>query len=136
MELSSHTSTTINELQQKIELLENEVRTLKNGITCNVLPPDSDQSTSEQVLQGLTVINNSILNNQANDCKRLLTPHEKKNVLHCIKLLVSSINGVDILQDDIVISTSGNIDLLSNVLSKKYIIWQKWYEENNDMINP
>jgi hypothetical protein len=104
--------TDIQELQQKILLLENEVKDLKN------------------------IINLTIIEDNTHNYRRLLTPAEKQNVFNTIKLLVSSINGVDILQDDIVISTNGRIDLLNNVLSKKYGVWQRWYEENNDTLNP
>jgi hypothetical protein len=104
--------TDIQELQQKILLLENEVKDLKN------------------------IINLTIIEDNTDNYRRLLTPAEKQNVFNTIKLLVSSINGVDILQDDIVISTNGRIDLLTNVLTKKYSVWQRWYEENNNTSNP
>lgn len=101
-------NTQIHELQQKISILEDEVKNLKN------------------------IVNLSIIDDKSNNCRRLLVPNEKNNVLNYIKLLISSINSNDILHDDIVISTNGNIDLLNNVLSKKYNSWRIWYEQNKD----
>ena len=98
----------IHELQQKISILEDEVKNLKN------------------------ILNLSIIDDKSNNCRRLLVPNEKNNVLNYIKLLISSINSDDILHNDIVISTNGSIDLLSNVLNKNYHTWQRWYEQNKD----
>lgn len=101
-------NTQIHELQQKISILEDEVKNLKN------------------------IVNLSIIDDKSNNCRRLLVPNEKNNVLNYIRLLISSINSNDILHDDIVISTNGSIDLLNNVLSKKYNSWKIWYEQNKD----